>query len=56
MGRLTIRFTSISHLRLARSRDGVRFAVDEKPAMMPEEEMESWGIWDPSVTRIGGRF
>ena len=27
--------TSISHLRLARSKDGVHFTVEEKPAMYP---------------------
>lgn len=52
----TVWLTSISHLRLARSRDGVHFAVDEKPTVMPEGELESWGIEDPRITRIGGRY
>jgi predicted GH43/DUF377 family glycosyl hydrolase len=52
----TIWLTSLSHLRLARSRDGVRFTIDEKPTIMPEGELESWGIEDPRITRIGDRY
>lgn len=48
--------TSISHLRIARSRDGVRFVVDEQPTVMPEGELESWGIEDPRITRIDDRY
>jgi predicted GH43/DUF377 family glycosyl hydrolase len=48
--------TSISHLRLARSRDGVHFTVDDKPTVLPEGERESWGIEDPRITRIGDRY
>ncbi|CAM4523532.1 glycoside hydrolase family 130 protein [Paenibacillus macerans] len=48
--------TSISHLRVARSRDGVRFTVDGKPTVLPEGPLERWGIEDPRVTRVGDRY
>lgn len=44
--------TSMSHLRVARSRDGIHFIVDEKPTIMPYGKMEKWGIEDPRITRI----
>ena len=48
--------TSFSHLRLARSFDGVHFRVDERPMAFPETEEESWGMEDPRVTRIAGNY
>lgn len=48
--------TSISHLRLARSRDGVHFTVDETPAMFPEGPYEIFGIEDPRITQIGDEY
>lgn len=42
--------TSISHLRLARSRDGVHFSVDEKPALPLAGRYERWGMEDPRIT------
>jgi len=45
--------TSISHLRLARSRDGRHFTVDPAPALVPERPEEAYGVEDPRVTRIG---
>lgn len=45
--------TSISHLRIARSRDGLHFEVDDRPFMYPENEYESYGIEDPRISRIG---
>jgi len=48
--------TSISHLRLARSRDGVTFAVDETPAVTPETAYETLGIEDPRMTCIDGTY
>lgn len=52
----TIWLTSISHLRLARSRDGVRFTIDGQPTVLPEGELESWGIEDPRMTKIEDRY
>jgi len=50
----TVYLTSISHLRVARSKDGQRFTVDERPTIVPEGELESWGIEDPRITAIDG--
>ena len=44
----------MSHLRVARSRDGVHFTVDETPAIAPHTEMEEYGVEDPRATLIGG--
>ncbi len=46
--------TSISHLRIARSIDGVNFTVDTAPAVLPETDYETFGIEDPRMTTIGG--
>ena len=48
--------TSISHLRIARSKDGRNFAIDEKPAVFPETYYETFGIEDPRITQIGDEF
>lgn len=48
----TAYLTSISHLRLARSIDGINFVVDEKPTIFPKDKMEAWGIEDPRITKI----
>lgn len=48
--------TSMSHLRVARSKDGVRFTIDEHPALFPSDADEAWGIEDPRITRLGNRF
>jgi len=48
--------TSISHLRLARSRDGRAFTVDEKPALFPATPHERYGVEDPRITLLDGRW
>jgi predicted GH43/DUF377 family glycosyl hydrolase len=52
----TIWLTSISHLRVARSRDGERFTVDDRPSVVPAGPLETWGIEDPRITMIDGRY
>ncbi|WP_044480395.1 glycoside hydrolase family 130 protein [Paenibacillus antibioticophila] len=52
----TVMLTSISHLRVARSRDGVHFEIEREPALFPEHELEAWGIEDPRVTQIGDTY
>ena len=42
--------TSISHLRLARSRDGIHFKMDEQPALPLQGRYERWGMEDPRIT------
>ncbi|MCD6391887.1 MAG: glycoside hydrolase family 130 protein [Planctomycetes bacterium] len=48
--------TSISHLRIARSTDGVHFKIDERPAVFPETEYETFGLEDPRISRIGDEY
>ncbi len=48
--------TSISHLRVARSRDGVRFHIDPAPTILPSGRYEEYGIEDPRVTYLEGRY
>ena len=48
--------TSMSHLRAARSRDGLHFTIDESPALFPAMEYEAFGIEDPRITQIGADF
>src|SRR5205814_9102767 len=46
----------MSHLRLARSRDGIKFTVDETPAIAPHNDIEEYGVEDPRITLIDGTF
>lgn len=48
--------TSISHLRVARSTDGIQFTVDPAPAMVAATEDEAYGIEDPRITAIDGTY
>lgn len=48
--------TSLSHFRRAISSDGIHFEIDDKPWIFPHGKMEAWGIEDPRVTRIDGRY
>lgn len=45
--------TSVSYIRVARSRDGRHFQVDDAPLVYPSGPLESFGIEDPRVTQIG---
>ncbi len=46
--------TQMSHLRVARSSDGVHFDVDERPALAPAYRLEEYGVEDPRATLIDG--
>jgi predicted GH43/DUF377 family glycosyl hydrolase len=48
--------TSLSHLRLARSTDGIRFRIDDAPALAPANRYETFGIEDPRVTCLEGTY
>ncbi|MBD2701894.1 glycoside hydrolase family 130 protein [Spirosoma sp. BT702] len=48
--------TSLSHLRLARSKDGIHFTVDEKPFLFPARMDESYGIEDARITFLDGKY
>ena len=45
--------STLSHVRLARSRDGVRFTVDEHPFLFPATPEEAFGVEDARVTQLG---
>jgi len=53
-GRLFL--TSVSHLRVAWSDDGINFTIDPKPTLWPQGEYETFGIEDPRVTKIGKKY
>ncbi len=46
----------ISHLRVARSRDGVHFTVDPDVSLGPQVALEEYGVEDPRITFIDGQF
>lgn len=48
--------TSLSHLRLARSRDGIHFTIDDKPFLFPARMDESFGIEDARITFLDGKY
>ncbi|MGD9128800.1 MAG: glycosidase [Planctomycetia bacterium] len=47
--------SSLSHFRVARSRDGIHFEVETAPFMIPETPSETYGIEDPRAVWIGDR-
>ncbi|UCB47543.1 MAG: glycoside hydrolase family 130 protein [Spirochaetota bacterium] len=48
--------TSISHIRLARSKDGISFKVEENPFIYPVSESEKYGCEDARASLIDGRY
>lgn len=48
--------TSISHIRRARSTDGVHFNVDAHPWLKPETGYETYGVEDARITPVNGAF
>jgi predicted GH43/DUF377 family glycosyl hydrolase len=48
--------TSISHMRVARSQDGINFTIDKHPTILPGTIYESYGIEDPRITQIGTQY
>ncbi len=48
--------TTLSHLRLAWSDDGVKFSVEAKPTLMGEGPLEAFGLEDCRVTQIGDTY
>ena len=48
--------TSISHLRPARSTDGIRFQIADAPALAAANEYETFGIEDPRITYLDGTY
>lgn len=48
--------TSISYLRIARSKDGIHFTIDDRPALFPENQYEVYGIEDCRISRIDDTY
>lgn len=48
--------TSISHIRLARSRDGVLFEVDQKPWLRSSTPEESFGVEDARIVQVDDMY
>lgn len=48
--------THVSHLRVARSPDGITFTIDPTPALMGATRLEEYGVEDPRVTPIDDAF
>src|SRR5438067_3254576 len=48
--------TQISHVRCARSDDGIRFTVDDHPAIAPTTDLEEFGCEDPRITLMDGQW
>lgn len=51
-----IHLSTISHIRLARSKDGIDFTVEDKPFIYPADETEKYGVEDARVTFIDGKY
>ena len=48
--------SSISHLRLAHSKDGINFQIEERPALIPANEYEIFGVEDPRIVFINNKY
>ena len=48
--------STISHLRLARSANGIDFKIDDKPFWTPYNASEEFGVEDARITRIDGTY
>jgi len=48
--------STMSHIRLARSKDGINFSVEDQPFIYPLDESQKYGVEDARVTFIEGRY
>lgn len=48
--------STMSHIRLARSHDGINFSVEAKPFIYPLNESQKYGVEDARVTFIDGKY
>ena len=48
--------STISHIRLARSKDGIHFNVEDNPFIYPVMDNEAYGVEDARVTEIDGAY
>jgi len=52
----TLHLSSLSHIRAARSRDGIHFALDDRPILVGRPGDEEWGVEDPRISEIEGSW
>src|SRR3954453_5858223 len=50
------RLTFVSHLRVVRSRDGRKIDSVDDPVLLPAHDWEAYGLEDPRVTYLDGRY
>ena len=48
--------TSLSYIRIARSKDGHHFTIDEDAFLYPFNEYQTYGIEDARCTQIGDTY
>jgi len=48
--------SSISHIRIARSTDGINFTIDAEPFIFPNRESEGFGVEDARISKIGETY
>lgn len=48
--------TSLSYIRIARSKDGINFTIDDEPFVYPSNRLETFGLEDPRVTQIEDQY
>ncbi len=48
--------STMSHIRIARSKDGINFTVDENPFIYPTNPWEEYGTEDARITKIDGKY
>jgi len=48
--------STMSHIRLARSKDGIHFTVEDKPFIYPTSHVEKYGVEDARVSCIDSRY
>ena len=48
--------TSISHLRVARSTDGIHFAIEDKASLTAQQPFENFGVEDARIVKIDGLY
>lgn len=48
--------STMSHLRVAKSSDGVNFKIDDNPSIYPTLESEAFGVEDARISAIDGKY
>ena len=48
--------TSMSYFQIATSKDGIHFKIEEGRTILPRDELEEYGIEDPRIVRVNGKY